>query len=656
MLIEFVNRISLIFLLLCVYASHAQNRMKSPLVGNFNLDDDFQQILESSSENSVLKKVVSINNGLCTGTLIDENGLVLSNYHCFYSQMFQQDPEIQTNGFCTDDPNNEIKLDGIEIEILKSNNDITKEILSSGRENIKAKTDSILQILNSESSNRFIIKKFEAQDIYLLLEFEIYSDISLVCAPPYSIANYGGKKSNWQWPRYAMDFIILRINDLQSKTHFFKSSENQIQENMRISSLGFPFRTNRNSVSSEIEYRINFENRIRSLVRDSRLFILEEESYFRSDLPDFYLSQKEDIENYNQLIKGESEIISSYNYLEDRILNEENLTDSLPKLNLIYDSLQRLFEQLKIYSKPRLFLNEALVAPQIFMFSFSYNQLYEQIKNKVSDEEINTTIERLKSNATSHFKNYDAKLDEKIFYKMIVLYDKSVEDSLKSTFFKNARMNFDGDLYLYSKNIYQKSIFGSKEKCLKLLEAPTLSLLESDPAFDHSTQIVEHYFTQVAPNINYLNNEIEKQYNELFKILPSDYIDANGTIMFSSGKILGYNISGAINYDYSTGFDNWKIDRSSESGDLPDNFIKYLENTPTKSLCFIGNLDVSSGNSGSPVLDENGELIGLIFDQNFYGMSNQYFYDPKIQRAICLDIKAIKSLIQEYFGIRDGLF
>jgi hypothetical protein len=185
---------------------------------------------------------------------------------------------------------------------------------------------------------------------------------------------------------------------------------------------------------------------------------------------------------------------------------------------------------------------------------------------------------------------------------------------------------------------------------MKFLDAPALNMLEADPAFIHTTAFVEHYFTNIAPHVNSITGKLSR-YNEAYSSKSKKVLtEANGTLRISSGRISGYNPSEAIAFSASTTFGGWtKQNLRGPERALPNGFLNLIDQNKDLELCFLASLDVTAGNSGSPVIDKNGGLIGIVFDQNPEGMANQFVYDPDIQRATCLSFKAVSAVVQEYF-------
>ncbi len=604
-------------------------------------------------DGSIQKKVVSINNGQCSGALISDKGLVISNYHCFFDEISILNKEFLENGFLANSLSAEIPLKGLEIEIIDTTYEITDQIIKNRKQESKKtaeKIDSVLNTFQEIKNERYIIKKFTPEERYYLLRYQIYNSITLVCIPPLNAANFGGQTENWVWPRYSSDFAILRINDQQKEFPYFSLNET-INEFDNVFAIGFPSTTSRSSSSSAIHYKTDFENRIRTSIREKKLFILAEEMEKREKANELYFAKYQEISNYNIFLKSESQLVKDNKFLSNRQVKEQELANRDKEFKSVLDSLDLYYEKLKLYSIARLYLNEALVAPDIFLFSFKFNALNQMLKSNESSEKINQTVSKLIETTKSHFSGTDLNLDQKMFLKMLETYDEFVPDSLKPLNILNIKNNDDFDLYNYTKKIYQQSIFTSEFKTLQFLENPLSEFLEGDPIFQYTTGIIEHYFTQIAPKVNYFQNKVDyfsDTYSEKINILKSE---ANGTLRISAGKIEGYSPNESIHYSYKTTFEGWKIDNTQVSDKyLKDQFRQILKKNPETILCFVSSIDACSGNSGSPLLNSNGEMVGLVFDQNPEGMANQFFYEPSIQRASSLSVCAISKILNTYFN------
>lgn len=601
------------------------------------------------------QKVVSINNGQCSGAIISEKGLVLTNYHCFFDFIFSLDSGLVRQGFYAEKAKKEIPLSGAEVEITLAAEDITTQLLAiPGDLEMEERIDYYLKNIDDRKNIRYVIKKFEPGDKYYLITYRIYQDIRLVCLPPRNAANFGGQSTNWTWPRYAADFCILRLAEEQRDEAFpFFEIRTDFSENEKVFSMGYPAETSRSQSSFAMDYKINFENKIRNLIRNKRVQILSEEISFRPELEANYLSRLQDISNYNLFIEGESALFSKYAYIEKAREREKRRKTKNREFISTMDSLQTYYDKLKAYSAFRLFLNEALVAPDIFLYAFKFNSLYELLKNESEPTTIAQTVDKLRSLSNNHYKAYDADLDRKILYEMLVIYDKYLPDSLKPNYFFEVKRKYEGDFYNYSKDLFNETVFSSPEKTLKFLDAPDLNILEADPAFIHTTAFVEHYFTVIAPYVNSISSSLSSLNKRYVANSKQQLSEANGTLRVSSGYIQGYQPSEAIKYAATTTFDGWTNENlSSDQRELPSGFSEMLRQQKGSKLCFLASLDVTAGNSGSPVLDAEGNLIGIVFDQNPEGMANQFIYDPEIQRATCISLQAVNIIVRDYFDAK----
>lgn len=635
-----------VIIIILVIDCFAQSPMHFP--ARYELEE-WQDISESKiwksfypeEDENYLSKIVSINNGDCTGFLISEDGHIMTNYHCLLQNLYHLTDKQISEGFYASNSSEEIKLEGLEIEIPISYKRLKKlESLIDDKFKLDSVISSRLDSLNQSENKRFIIKRFLPQNEYFLIEYEIYSDISIVCIPPEKIANYGGNKANWHWPRHALDFSILKVNS-DREFDFFKTGK--AVKSDRVFSLGFPASTKRTASSYAMEYKASFENKIRLQMRKERIHLLEESENLGKSLNPALKAELQDLNNFTQFLEGESELIRFHNYIEGKKVAESQMAKTSVELNELLTEMYSSYERLKVYAKYRLFLNEALLVPKIFLFSFKFNALAEQLNAEEIPENLDVTLRKLRASSESFFEFYEEDIDKKLFSKMLEYYDLSIPDSLKNETFLKSINNFNKEYFEYTRVIYDSSIFSSKARMDAFLKEPNLETLENDPAFDHSRIMVEHYFSYIAPKLNGLKAQIEAMESEYNALSDYNFTEANSTLRISEGFIEGYKPIEALNYEAFTSFQEYlKLDDSK--------MVSIAKEMESQNLCFIASMDVSAGNSGSPVINENGELVGIVFDQNQEGMANQYVYDPKIQRAICADIQAIKSFVSQYFG------
>jgi hypothetical protein len=457
-----VKRLTIILLILSGFSCLAQTPMIFPFAENEGVKTTDKELINIPEIPDINQKVVSINNGQCSGAVISKKGLVLTNYHCFFDFIYTLDSAVIHNGFYADKRKKEIPLEGTEMEVTLNAEDVTEKLLAiQGDMRIEDRIDAFLKKLESGDTLRYVIKKFEPGERYFLITYRIYQNITLVCIPPRNAANFGGQSGNWSWPRYATDFCLLRIADKDVPPLPFFETRMDFEINQKVFSLGYPAETRRSQSSFAMDYKINFENKIRNLIRNKRTQILSEELSFRPQLHSRYHSKLQEISNYNLFIQGESALFHKYGYI-NKAREEENSqkTENTQFISLM-DSINISYKNLEAYSAFRLFLNEALVAPEIFLFAFKFNSLYELLKRGPEESVVEKTIQKLRTLTHNHFTGYDRNLDRKMFFEMLVLYNNYLPDSLKPDYLFEIKRDYDNDFYNYSKNHFDKSIFSS---------------------------------------------------------------------------------------------------------------------------------------------------------------------------------------------------
>ncbi len=661
--------------------------------------DDLYDINNSSLKDAI----VSLSWGSCTGEMISSEGLMLTNHHCAYDDIQQHSSvsnDLLENGFWAMNRDDELPNDGLTASFLISIEDVTEQVLDQLSDDMTEieRRNKIREVSNSitnkiEDSTHFdaTVKSFYAGNEFYLFIYETFNDVRLVGAPPSSIGSFGGDTDNWMWPRHTGDFALYRIycdtdgkpaeysiDNVPYKPKHHLPIQLQGVENGDYSMIfGYPGSTERYLTSYGINQALEITNPTIVDIRSEKLAIMKAAMDNDKKTKIQYASKYASISNYWKYYIGQSKGLKSMKVYDKKKSIEDSfeswiLEDSTRIKNYGYalDLIESAYRKNNSIELTRIYLNEAIFGgAEIMVWSW---WMSEEIKNLPKEEvERKIAIRKIKEQANDFYKDYNSSLDEELFASMLEMYYYNVPQKHHGSIFNRIENQLFGfkslDFDWYAKNVYKRSIFASKEKFLKFLERPSSTIVARDPAYKTMTSIYDKYREQISKKRTIVREEL-KEGERLFvaglKEMNSDknlYPDANSTMRITYGTIGDYNPGEAIHYDYYTTIDGvmQKEDSTNEEFKLPTklkqlyslgNYGRYADKDGNLRVNFISNNDITGGNSGSPVMNAWGELVGTAFDGNWEAMSGDIAFEKEIQRTISVDIRYIMFIIDKYAG------
>ncbi len=639
--------------------------------------------------NASLKDAIVHFNGGCTGEIISNQGLILTNHHCGYGAIQSHssiDHDYLKDGFWAMTDNEELANPGMFVTFIIRIDDVTNQVFDGVTDvlSAKEKQSKIDQNINQVKKNA---KKEDWQDVkvkaiykgnqYLLYITETFNDIRLVGAPPSSIGKFGSDTDNWMWPRHTGDFSLFRIyankNNMPAEyskdnvpyqpKHFLPISLDGVSENDFTLVFGFPGRTNEYLPAIAIDQIVHKENPAKIEVRDQALKIVDK--YMRADekIKIQYASKYARIANYWKKWIGENQGIEKSNAIANKEKLEKSFQEKV-KNNTQYNSLlsdfDKLYKEIDNVTLARAYWGE-IVYRNIELLNATV-KLYH-FENKITKDPSSFEKERTKllKKSASFYKNYNATVDQDVFEKLMSLYKDKMPDTYLSSILKKANINdLTKDVYNNSKLVnytgLQDLLSGSQEDVIKKINA--------DKGYVLGKELSKDYYKKISPKFNEINTQIQavqKTYMKaLIEIFPDErfFPDANSTLRVTYGKVNGYQPKDAVYYQpvsylngvmekYKPG--DYEFDIPKKLIDLYQNkdFGVYGENGKMP-VNFIGTNHTTGGNSGSPVIDAHGNLIGLNFDRVWEGTMSDYNYDPAICRNIMVDARYILFIIDKY--------
>ena len=652
-----------------------------------------------------LKDAVVHFGGGCTGEIISAEGLVLTNHHCGYGAIQQHssvDHDYLTNGFWAMNRNEELPCKGLTVTFIDRILDVTtyvneqlkKDDDPSGINYLSPKylatvADRFAKAENIQitPATRLELKPFYGGNKYYLFVKTVYNDIRMVGAPPSSIGKFGADTDNWMWPRHTGDFSLFRIYADKNGQPAEYSKDNvplQVKKHLTISLagvkegdftfvMGFPGRNWRYMISDEVEERMQTTNFMRHHVRDVRQKALMEQMLKDDAVRIHYASKYASSANYWKNAIGMNEGLVRLKVLNTKRAQQEQLLARGRALN--DSSYQKAFDQIRGIVKHRrnaLYhqqaIQEALVMGLDFMRIPSTAALVSALKSK-DKARIKAAADSLQVAADKYFASVPFPEVERIVgKKMLQTYMKYIPAEQRIGIFKVIDKRFKGDSDAFIDACFEYSIFGSKKNFAKFIRKPSLYKIGND-----WMTLLKYSITDGLLQTTIAMMDANRNYNAAHKVWVKGmmdikretgtpiYPDANSTLRLTYGRVLPYKPADGVKYGYYTTLkgamekedpDNWEFVVPAKLKQLyqTKDFGRYAMPDGEMPVCFIVNTDNTGGNSGSPVFNAKGELIGTAFDRNYEGLTGDIAFRPSSQRAACVDIRYTLFIIDKYAG------
>jgi len=655
-----------------------------------------------SINNSSLKDAIVSFGGFCSAEVISSKGLLLTNHHCGFSAIVQNssvEQDYVTDGFWAMSQQEELEAKGLFVKFLIRVDDITEDVLGMVHfEMTEVERSEAVQKITTEliakatEGNHFQaeVKEIFYGNQYFLFIYEVYNDVRLVGAPPSSIGNFGGETDNWMWPRHTGDFALFRVYSspdgkpasynkanipLKTKKWLPISLNGYVEGDFSMI-IGYPGATQRNITSYGVRSAYETVNPAIIKIREKKLKIMKHDmhsnDYVRLKYADKYASTA----NYYKYFIGQNKGIQRLNVIERKkneeddfetwvnnnsVLKTDYFGEALPKVMMSYN---RLPKNLYIYT----YLREAMLrGTDAIPFAIRFRSLYDELKKPQPNI---TKIEELKAplvqQAEIFFSSFVRATERKLFEAMVEMYYKDIPQEFHPAAFKEIEKKFNKNFRIYADMVFQTSLFTDSLKCMNFLRRPTLKAIENDPLLLVALSVDDMMRTTMN-DIRALNQQMNKgmrMYMKGMMEMHPDrkfYPDANSTMRLTYGQILGYQGADAVTFNYITFIEGImaKEDPDNYEFVVPEKLKKLYENKDygiyadkdgNMPVCFLANLDITGGNSGSPVLNANGELTGITFDANWEAMSMDIAYEPELQRAINVDIRYVLFVIDKFAG------
>lgn len=684
--------------------SYADEGMWLPLlVKRLNYNDMQKLGLRLTAEeiysvnNSCLKDAIVNFGNFCTGEVISKEGLVLTNHHCGYESI-QSHSSVKdnylANGFWASTRAEEKENMGLSVSFLIRMEDVTAQILGGLHSELKpSEVASKIVELGKQIEAKATegthytaeVKSFFEGNEYYLFVYETFTDIRLVGAPPSSIGKFGGETDNWMWPRHTGDFSMFRIytgpdgkpaaysssNIPYKAKHYLPLSLKGVSKNDFTMVMGYPGNTERYLSSQGVSMLFEQSNPLKIKIRQKRLSIIKQDMDADATVKIKYAAKYAQVINYYKYFIGQNEGLKRLKIVEKKQKEEAAFNawaiateDRSKHYGTISSDFDKIYEDNKKVNPIYIYLEEAALGTEILLLAYQFNGAYAALKANTPEQA--GALAEAKTLSEDHFKNYNAPTDQKVFAALLELYYHDINKSFHPAIFKVVEKKYKGDFGKFAEAVFKKSIFASQDKMNAFLSAPNAKILEKDPAFQTIGSIIELFVTQIRPFIKEVYEKLERE-NAIYtkgimemKAGKNLYPNANFTMRLSYGTVQDYVPRDAVYYNYFTTLDGIieKEDSTNEEFMVPPkikelfnkkDFGKYSKNGKLP-VCFITNNDITGGNSGSPVINAEGQLVGTAFDGNWEAMSGDIVYEPELQRCIVTDIRYILFIIDKYAG------
>ncbi len=647
---------------------------------------------------SSLKDAVPQFDGGCTAEVISDKGLLLTNHHCGFGAIQDHssvEHDYLRDGFWAYKMEDELTNPNMTVMFVVRIEDVTTKVLegvatlASEVEKQKKIQENITALSNSlpkEAWQENKIKTFYDGNQYLLFVTETFKDIRFVGAPPSSIGKFGSDTDNWVWPRHTGDFSLFRIyadknnhpaaysadNVPYKPKKFFPISIAGLKENDFTMVLGYPGRTTEYLPSVAVNQIVETLNPAKIEVRDAALKV--QDRFMRKDqaIKIQYAAKYASVANYWKKWMGETKGLKKANAVAAKLKFEKEFQEKVIKAgkqaeygNLLSE-FEKNYTEIKEYALARDYFTEvALRNTEILSVGYKLYQL-EQILNTKGEQSFTDRKNTLSKGIDEFYKDYNAEVDKNVFEQLINLYvTKSPKQFLPETL-------LNSDATKLTSDIFNNSKLTSLTSFRELLEGDTKTIIEkinSDKGYQLIKSMADAYSTKVAPTydvLNLKNTATQRTYMKaILELFPNKRIfpDANSTLRITYGKVKGYQPNDAVYYEPFTTLDGVieKYIPGDYEFDLPQKLIdlynkKEYGNYGVKGkmpVCFIATNHTTGGNSGSPALDANGNLIGLNFDRVWEGTMSDIFYSPDICRNIMVDARYVLFIIDKYAGAQN---
>ena len=696
--------------------SRADEGMWIPMLIGKNYDEMVRMGLRLSEEDlyninhSSMKDAILQFGGGCTAEMISENGLLLTNHHCGYdaiATLSTVDKNLLDNGFFAHNLKEELPANGVTALFLVSMEDVTKKVKeavgTSTGEEFNKKLEAFAKETEEKAAEKgkYVanVKSYFNGNQFFLIIYKKYTDVRLVGNPPKSLGKFGGETDNWMWPRHTCDFSMFRVyadENNQPKAYsisnvpyhpkkFLPVSAAGVKEGDFAMIFGYPGRTNRYEVSYGVDLSVNVTNPAIVACRDLRLNIMHRHMLANKATYLQLTSLYARIANYWKYFIGQTEQLKRLNVI-DKKRKSEDAFSAWERENHLDNGLLAKFSKIYAdytpYAKHSVYYSECFRASSLARMASATKPLYDAYERHANDkggipkDTVDKYITIAKTGYRANTKEFDLGTEKEILAEMTELYYNNVPkeqlpDIYAKVILKGKKEGAKKVYSDYSAYVFSHTFFADSNKFLAFCKAPSFAKLKSDAAFQYALSYMSNYTKNYQPKVEAFSiqkADLARQYlKEIMeqKNFRNIYPDANSTMRVTYGKVQSYDPQDGVHFKYYTTMDGLmaKYKPNDEEFDVPADLVTLYKNKDygrwadadgSLHTDFLTTDDITGGNSGSPVINGNGELIGAAFDGNWEAMSGDIAFDKKYKRTIVCDIRYILFVIDK-LGHADNL-
>ncbi|MBS1773891.1 MAG: S46 family peptidase [Bacteroidetes bacterium] len=684
----------------------ADEGMWIPMLIGKNYEDMVKMGLKLSKEDlysinhSSLKDAVVQFGGGCTAEMISSDGLLITNHHCGYgaiATLSSVEKNYLDNGFWAYSKDQELPAKDMTVIFLERIEDVTDEINAATKklkgDKLTKKLEDIKKKIEERAgeNKKYVanVREYFNGNQYLLLVYKKYTDIRLVGTPPKSLGKYGGDTDNWMWPRHTADFSMFRVyanKDNEPSEYATTNVPYKPKKYLPINIkgpkegdytmiFGYPGRTNRYEVSQGVDMAINTVNPAIVKIRTARLGIMKEHMDKDKSVYLKLTSQYASIANYWKYYIGQTEQLKRLHVVDEKKVKEAAFTQwaykNAPEYKKLTSEFAKIYNGYASYAKFATYYSECFRAPALAKLGSSVELLYKELeKEEPNQDTIKKHIDNIKAGRKSIMRSFDKGTELALMTEMTKMFYEDIPQSQQPDVYRNVIFKKFGGSDMnktfsdYSDYVMKNNLFLDSNKFNDFCKNPTIEKMDNDAAIVYGMSFVRNYKAYFEPKIDafgktkkelskkYVKGLMEMNKGKLF------YPDANSTMRITYGKVLGYTPQDAVHYDYFTTLDGFvaKYKAGDDEFDAPKELLDlykkkdygmYVDADGTLHTDFITNNDITGGNSGSPIINANGEWIGIAFDGNWEAMSGDIAFDKNYKRTICTDARFILFIIDK---------
>lgn len=652
-----------------------------------------------------IKDAIVLFGGGCTAEVISGQGLILTNHHCGFGQIAAHstvENDRLKNGFWAADRSAELRNPGLTATFIVRMEDVTDRILPQIPADLLTKEaerrafiSNLAKTVADEATKgthyKAVVRPFNYGNSYFLIVTETFTDVRLVGAPPSAIGKFGGDTDNWMWPRHNADFSMFRIyagadnkpaepsdtNVPFVPRHVLPISMDGVQEGDYAMIFGFPGNTQRYLSSYAVEYVMEKADPMRIAMRTAGLGVIDAamRSSDRTRLQ--YADKQSGISNAWKKWIGEVRGLKELNTLQRKREYEAAYMELAKQKGqdayaAVLPGLAAIYAEYVPYATARdLFVEMVYNGPDVLAFANGFEQLVEQHATLTKDGKLAEALHEVLSGAEGHFANYDVEVDKRVFKALLPIYRKHIPATLAPDVLQEIDTRYKGDADAWVDALYARSVFVDHAKVRAALKNPTskaMKKLAADPLYRVSRSFHRTFLEKVRPTQAQLADRIENSMRTYVKGMMELYPektywpDANSTLRLSYGKVEGSTPRDGVVYTHYTTLDGVleKYVPGDAEFDVPQRLIdlnKAKDFGPygvggELPVCFTSSLHTTGGNSGSPVLNGRGQLIGLNFDRTWESTMSDIQFDPDKCRNICVDARYVLFIVDKYAGAK----